>query len=83
LPILLYCLSICLEALLTRSTEALQACWQVVSGVAGAWRMCDLNQQQETYPGGCIEGEGKAECRRMLKVFVVYNLFSAMHLLHR
>ena len=35
-----------------QGTYALQASCFEVSGVAGAWRECDFNMQQETYPGG-------------------------------
>jgi hypothetical protein len=44
----------------TEGTDALQECYLEVSGIAGAWKECDFNQRQETYPGGCLEGWGSA-----------------------
>jgi hypothetical protein len=36
----------------TKGMDAVQACCSEVSRVAGAWWVCDFNQQQENYPDG-------------------------------
>jgi len=38
-----------------QSTETLQAFWLEFSRVAGAWRECWCNHQQETYQAGHLE----------------------------
>jgi hypothetical protein len=42
----------------SKGTDAPQACCLEFSGVAGAWRECDFNQQ-ETYPGGRTDSPPK------------------------
>jgi hypothetical protein len=45
-------------------------CYVEVNGLAGAWRECDLNLQEEIYPRGCLERGGVGDIAWIRFLFI-------------